>query len=112
MKRNTLVFSLIGICVLIIILCILHIRPPRPEEWDNVAIGIERAEVLKLYPDIHTMKEIKGFDVYSVKNSSPYLTDGYWQMQIYYSESNTVSSITYKYIDRNCGILNKTIVRE
>ena len=110
--KNNIPYICIGIVLILIILCILHIRPTRPKDWDNVAIGMKRAEVFKLYPGIHTMKEIKGFDVYSVENSSPYLTDGYWQMLIYYSESNTINRVEYNYIDRNCGILNKTIVRE
>ena len=89
-----------------------HQAPPMPNDWSAVDVKMPRDQVLSMYSDMQTgMRSVKGFDTLTVENERPDYTDGFWKMEVYYSDDDSVEGVICRYVDRKCRLFNKASSR-
>jgi hypothetical protein len=83
-------------------------RPPYPEKWDRIVVGMPMAEVAQLEPRLSAdMRGEKGFDQTTVD-----FGDRYWQLLVWVDSALRVRSAEKHYVFKRCGLWNKTIVHD
>ena len=81
-------------------------RPPYPEKWDWIVVGMPMSEVAQLEPRLSAeMRGEKGFDQMTID-----FGDRSWQLLVWMDSTGRVRSVDKHYVFTRCGLWNKTIV--
>jgi len=114
MKKSYFIWiSIVLLVVLFVSYVVIYIRPPIPDEWNDITLGMKRERLLQLHPNTYTtMRDEKGYDLLKKKNTWPYFRNGSWGIRIYYNDSNEISELNYNYYDDGCGWLNKIVSKK
>lgn len=83
------------------------IRPSVPLEWNTVAVGMSRDEVLKRIPDtLADMRSEKGFDVATREIMQWGFRKCHWQLLLTYDSNGLVRTVETSFTDPHCGLYN------
>jgi hypothetical protein len=104
--------SLTGILITLLVLIAFAIssrallRPPMPETWHSLHIGMTAEEVLKAIPDEHIdLRSLKGFETFTQKTTM-LGGEAHWQLLVSYDASGKLTNARAIFTHQNCGWFN------